>query len=304
MKNNILSALDKKAEQDSKLAVSSLSELFGMSDNVVVKEIPINRLQENANHPFKVRDDTEMEKLVDSIEADGQIEPIIVRPLSNNYYEILAGHRRTRAHKILGKRTIKAMVGNFDDEKANRILINSNFNQRSVIYPSEIAKSYRLRYEDLKRIRKNSDRRNFDIEKKIDEILAEEFHMSKSSIYMYLHFNYLIDELLDLLDEKKIKQKIADEVSYLRVEEQKIVHKLVFVKKLSMLNKDKASLLREESSKHELSEEDIIHILVSQTNMEPKYKYFSKGQLEKFVVKFKSPEEMESVIIQFLESYK
>ena len=223
MKNSILSALDKKAEKDSKLAVSGLSELFGMSDNVVVKEIPVNKLQENANHPFKVTDDTEMQKLVESIEADGQMEPIIVRPLNNDYYEILAGHRRTKAHRILGKITIKAIIGNFDDEKANRILINSNFNQRSVIYPSEIAKSYRLRYEDLTRLRKNSDHRNFDSNKKIDEIMAEEFHMSKSSIYMYLHFNYLIDELLDLLDEKKIKQKIADELSYLRTEEQKIV---------------------------------------------------------------------------------
>lgn len=304
MKNSILSALDKKAEKDSKLAVSGLSELFGIPDNVVVKEISVDKLRENTNHPFKVSDDTEMEKLVDSIEADGQIEPIIVRPLSDDYYEILAGHRRTRAHKILGKRTIKAMVGNFDDEKANRILINSNFNQRSVIYPSEIAKSYKLRYEDLKRLRKNSDHRNFENERKIDEILAEEFHMSKSSIYMYLHFNYLIDELLELLDEKKIKQKIADELSYLRAEEQEIVHKLVFVKKISVMNKAKASLLREESSKHELSEEDVINLLVSQSNTESKYKYFSKGQLEKYAVKFKSPQDMEKTIIQFLESYQ
>lgn len=304
MKNSVLSALDKKAEKDSKLAVSGLSELFGMSDNVIVKEIPVNKLQENANHPFKVTDDAEMEKLVESIEADGQIEPIIVRPLNNGDYEILAGHRRTKAHRILGKITIKAIIGNFDDEKANRILINSNFNQRSVIYPSEIAKSYKLRYEDLKRLRKNSDHRNFDIEKKIDEIMAEEFHMSKSSIYMYLHFNYLIDELLDLLDEKKIKQKIADELSYLKAEEQKIVHKLIFVKKISVLNKEKASLLREESSKHELSEESIINLLVSQSNTESKYKYFSKGQLERYAVKFKSPQDMEKAIIQFLESYQ
>ena len=93
-------------------------------------------------------------------------------------------------------------------------------------------------------------------------------------------------------------------MSYLKAEEQKIVHKLIFVKKISVLNKEKASLLREESSKHELSEESIINLLVSQSNTESKYKYFSKGQLERYAVKFKSPQDMEKAIIHFLESYQ
>lgn len=304
MKNDVLSALSKKAE-DSRIKLSGLSGLLDEEDNISVKEIPTDRLIENANHPFKVTDDKEMTMLVESIKRDGQIEPIVVRPKDNKYYEILAGHRRRHAHEILGIKTIKAVIGNFDDEKADRILINSNFNQRQHIYPSEIARSYLLRYEDLKKIRKmqNSDGRNFETEKKIDEILAEEFKMSKSNIYMYLHFNCLIKELLDLLDEKKLKQKIADDISYLRENEQRTVFELVFVKKIGGIDKTKSALLRTESAKGELRRETIQNIISPTEKPKADHKYFSSVLLEKYAHKFKSPEDMEKAVIKFLEEY-
>lgn len=304
MKNDVLSALSRKAE-DSRVKLNGLADLLDDSDNISVKEIGIDKLLENANHPFKVMDNVEMSLLVESIKHDGQIEPIVVRPKGNKYYEILAGHRRIRAHEILGIKTIKAIIGNFDDEKADRILINSNFNQRQHIYPSEIARSYLLRYEDLKKLRKtqNSDGRNFEQEKKIDEIMAEEFGMSKSSIYMYLHFNCLIKELLDLLDEKKLKQKVADNLSYLRENEQRTVFELVFVNKISGIDKTKSALLRSESTKGELSREMIKNIISPADKPKVKHKYFSSGQLEKFAHKFTSPEAMEKAVIKFLEEY-
>lgn len=115
MKNDVLSALSKKAE-DGRVKLNGLADLLDDSDNISVKEISIDKLLENANHPFKVTDNEEMSMLVESIKHDGQIEPIVVRPKGDKYYEILAGHRRRRAHEILGIKTIKAVIGNFNDE--------------------------------------------------------------------------------------------------------------------------------------------------------------------------------------------
>ena len=303
MANDIMSALSKKTQTKVNPTVQGLTEMFGLTDNFQITDLPISKLLENANHPFKITDNDEMMLLAESIINDGLLEPIIVRPRENGFYEILAGHRRTRAHEIKGLPTIKAIVVSVDDEKANRILINTNFKQRSTIYPSEIAKSYKLRYEDLKKSRKNSDHRNFETEKKIDEILAEEFKMSKSSIYMYLHFNNLIPSLLDMLDAKKIKFKIADELSYLRESEQQFIYEIVYADKLCSLDQKLASTLRKESSENEQSREDIIALLTSQKRKTTKYKFFSEGQLDKYSNKFGSPEDMERAIIEFLESY-
>ena len=303
MANDIMSALSKKTQAKVNPTVRGLTEMFGLTDNFQITDLPVDKLLENANHPFKITDDDEMMLLAESIINDGLLEPIIVRPKDNGFYEILAGHRRTRAHEIKGLPTIKAIVVSVDDEKANRILINTNFKQRSTIYPSEIAKSYKLRYEDLKHSRKNSDHRNFDDGKKIDELLADEFKMSKSSIYMYLHFNNLIPALLDVLDLKKIKFKIADELSYLRESEQQLIYDIVYLEKQYPLDQKLASRLRKDSSTHELSREGIISVLAPEKSKNTKYKFFSNGQLEKYSGKFESPEDMEKAILAFLESY-
>lgn len=303
MGNSVFDALaGKNGNTDT---IKNMAEMFGFGDNASIQEIDIESLVENRNHPFLVDDDKEMSLLVKSIESDGLIQPIIVRLMENNKYEILAGHRRTKAHKILQKRRIKAIVVEVDDVTANKILIDSNFRQRATIYPSEIARSYKLRYEDLKNARKNenSDGRNLSGERKIDEILAEEFKVSKSSVYMYLHFNNLIEDLLDLLDLRVLKQKIADELSYLRVEEQKLVYEIVFAGKERSLDKKGATLLRDKSTKGELTREDIMEILEKNKEEKKGYKYFANGQLEKYSIKFKSPEAMEQEILKFLETY-
>lgn len=301
MADNLRSAFDKRKVGSS--VIKDMAEMFGIGDNTVIVEIPIEKLLENANHPFKITDDEKLKALAKSIGADGQLEPIIVRDKSNGFYEILAGHRRTRASKILGRIIMQAIVVNVDDILANKILINSNLPQRDVIYPSELARSYKLRYDDLKRERKqNSDGRNFETEKKIDEILSEEFNVSKSSVYMHLHFNSLIGKLLDLLDEKKIKQKIAEQLSYLTDTEQELVYQIVFDRQLCKLDERGAAALRSEHDVRNLEYEDIINILTP-NSIKKKYKYFAKGELERYSVKFNTPEDMEKAIIEFLEQY-
>ena len=202
MSDNLRSVSDKRKNESS--VIKDMAEMLGIGDNPVIVEIPIEKLLENTNHPFKILGDEKLKALAKSIDADGQLEPIIVRDKSNGFYEILAGHRRTRASKILGKASMQAIIVNVDDISANKILINSNLPQRDVIYPSELARSYKLRYDDLKRERKqNSDGRNFETEKKIDEILSEEFNVSKSSVYMHNNnSDYVITKVFHYKYEK------------------------------------------------------------------------------------------------------
>jgi len=119
MANDIMSALSKKTQTKVNPTVQGLTEMFGLTDNFQITDLPISKLLENANHPFKITDNDEMMLLAESIINDGLLEPIIVRPRENGFYEILAGHRRTRAHEIKGLPTIKAIVALLFNELSN-----------------------------------------------------------------------------------------------------------------------------------------------------------------------------------------
>lgn len=298
--NKIYSALADK-EKDSSV-MRDMAEMFGLSDNISIRDVNISQLNENAHHPFKVNDDKKLQMLAESIRKDGQMNPIVIRLLQNGRYEILSGHRRTKAIESIGKKTVRAIVVDVDDETANRILINTNFSQRDIVLPSEIAKSYLLRYNDLKKTRNSTGWKPED--GKLDEILAKEFHASKSSVYNYLRFNELTDELLDLIDAKKLKQKIAVELSYLSKEEQSIVYDVVFDKHICNIDKRRASNLRLEHQKRELSRADIITILNLTDTTQVSYTYFSKGELARYADKFDTPKDMENAILEFLEKYE
>ena len=200
MSNDILSVLTDKNKRNA--SMNGLNELFGLCKSVRVETLSITTLIEKENHPFKVVDDASMKALAESISKVGVMQPIIVRPIDRNRYEILSGHRRTRASEICGKTEIEAVIVEADDELANRIVILTNFHQRTIRYPSEIARSYQIRYNDLKK-RKNSNGWNYESDK-LDRIMEREFATSKSKIYMYLRLNYLTDTLLEALDNKKV----------------------------------------------------------------------------------------------------
>ena len=228
MKNDVFAALSQKSEKRSETSVKGLSEMFGLSGDIKVTTLLISSLREKANHPFKVVADEKLNALAESIKANGLMEPIIVRPLGEGTYEILAGHRRTRATQLNGETEIKAIVIKADDELANRIMISTNFQQRDSYLPSEIAKSYMIRYNDLKNRKKVKEENSngWNSEDKIDRIMEKEFSTSKSKVYMYLRINHLVQELLDVLDGRRLSLKIAVELSYLTEEEQKLINDL------------------------------------------------------------------------------
>ena len=305
MANDVFTALAGKTERNNTV-VKSMAEMFGLTENVRITTLSIAKLKEKKNHPFKVIEDERLITLAESIKTEGLIQPIIVRTISNGFYEILSGHRRTRACSMNGETEIKAIIVAADDELANRIMIDTNFQQRDVHLPSEIAKSYGIRYNDIKSRQKcqdkNSTGRNSD--DKIDKLMEKEFSTSKSKIYMYLRLNYLRIELLDALDRKKLNLKTAVELSYLTEPEQLIIYELVFVRRLYKLDRKKAVRIKKLSAEKKLNEASIRDVLsdgeIQEHENMPIFRY---AEIARYRSKFKSSEAMRAAIIRFLENY-
>ena len=316
---DIFAALSQKSARSETAAVSGLAEMFGLTENLRVTLLPISQLREKSNHPFKVTEDDKLCALAESIRENGLLHPIIVRATSDKSYEILSGHRRTRACRLNGDTNIKAIVVEADDELANRIMIVTNFQQRDTQLPSEIAKSYLIRYTDLKRRKReksenstewnfsknhaseqNSTEWNFD--EKIDKIMEKEFMTSKSNVYLYLRLNHLIPELMDALDAKKLNIKVAAELSYLIEPEQRMVYELVFVEEICKLDLKKATELKQQCAEREMSTDDIRRILTKSTKSKDSLS-FTKSELKRYQSKFANYADMKQAILQFLENY-
>lgn len=306
MSKDVFVELSKKSQERGKAVVSGLAEMFGIGEDARTVVLPITKLREKENHPFKVIEDASLKALSESIKENGLIQPVIVRPLLDGFYEILAGHRRTRACKLNGEKEISAIIIEVDDELANRIMIATNFLQRECHLASEIARSYFIRYTDIMRKKglqeKNSPGGNES--EKVKEILEKEFSTSKTNVYRYLRLNSLIPELLDELDDKKLNIKIAVELSYIDEKSQRIVYDLVFNQKQYKLDHKKAVTLKQASEKRFFNEDRIKIILMGEGTVRKNEKVIlSKTEYGKYIKKFKGTDEMKKAIIKFLEGY-
>ena len=300
---DVFAALSQKSARSETAAVSGLAEMFGLTENLRVTLLPIAQLREKSNHPFKVAEDDKLRSLAESIRENGLLHPIIVRATSDKSYEILSGHRRTRACRLNGDTNIKAIVVEADDELANRIMIVTNFQQRDTQLPSEIAKSYLIRYTDLKRRKRAFDENSngWNFEEKIDKIMEKEFATSKSKVYMYIHLNELISELMDALDAKRLNIRVASELSYLAKPEQKIVYELVFNEAIP-IDLAKAAELKQQCAEREMTTDDIRRILTKSAKSKDSLS-FTKSELKRYQSKFSSCADMKQAILQFLENY-
>ena len=184
--------------------------------------IPVNQIHEFKNHPFKVLDDEDMRKTVDSIREYGVLVPVIIRPDGNGEYEMISGHRRMYASIMAGKKEVPAIIREMDDDTATILMVDSNL-QREHILPSERAKAYKMKMEALKHQGKRTDLTSCQVGTRLraDEELAKQTGESARTVQRFVRLNNLIPELLDLLDEKKIAFNPAVEISYMKQEEQK-----------------------------------------------------------------------------------
>ena len=185
-----------------------------------IRDIPIELIDSFPDHPFKVRDDEDMTQLVESIKERGVITPATVRPKDDGRYELVSGHRRKRACELAGMDTLRCEVVELTRDEATILMVESNF-QRSQILPSEKAFAYKMRLEAMKRqagrpAKENASpvATNFS-QGRSDVELAEQVGESKDQIRRYVRLTNLVPELLQFVDEGRIKMRPAVELSYL-----------------------------------------------------------------------------------------
>lgn len=190
--------------------------------------IQIKDISDFPDHPFKVKNDEEMQKLADSIKEKGVLLPTIVRQKEDGSYEMVSGHRRKRAAQIVGLKEIPCIVKNLTDDEATILMVDSNI-QREEVLPSERAFAYKMKLEALKHQGKRTDLEenltSDQVEPKLDgyEKITNDNGDSKSQIKRYIRLTYLIPELLDYVDNKRIAFNPAVELSYLTDEFQYVV---------------------------------------------------------------------------------
>ena len=209
-------------ERQTDFALPKLDELFTSQserDNGMLphlQDIPLNLLDDFPNHPFKVLDEEDMLKLTESITGRGVLVPAIVRPKENGRYELISGHRRKRASEYADKKTLRCIVSDLDDDAATIIMVDSNI-QRSNILPSEKAFAYKMRLDAMNRQGKRSDLTSTPVVSKFrtNEELAEQVGESREQIRRYIRLTNLVPELLEMVDEGRIKMRPAVEISYL-----------------------------------------------------------------------------------------
>lgn len=212
------------------ISLSSYDDIFETDESRAdaqlerIQKIPISELVPFRDHPFKVVDDEAMLRTTESIAQYGVLTPLIARPLEDGTYEIISGHRRVHAAQAAGLTEVPVIVRDMDDDAATVLMVDSNL-QREHILPSERAFAYKMKNEAMKRRAGRPSKENASqvgTQKRTDEIMAEEMGQSRNQIQRYIRLTYLIPELLELVDEKKISFNPAVELSYLKPTEQEM----------------------------------------------------------------------------------
>ena len=214
------------AGRKSDFVLPTLDDLFSTQEQreeaklARIRDIPIELIDSFPDHPFKVRDDEDMTQLVESIKERGVITPATVRPKDDGRYELVSGHRRKRACELAGMDTLRCEVVELTRDEATILMVESNF-QRSQILPSEKAFAYKMRLEAMKRRAGRPSKNNSatvlqDYEGKTSrEILAAESGESHEQVRKFIRLTNLVPELLQFVDEGRIKMRPAVELSYL-----------------------------------------------------------------------------------------
>ena len=221
------------AGRKSDFTLTRLDDLFSTQEQrddeklSKIRDIPLTEIDDFPDYPFKVRDDEDMAQLVESVKERGVITPATVRQKEDGRYELISGHRRKRACELAGFETLRCEVVDLNRDEATILMVESNY-QRSQILPSEKAFAYKMRLEAMKRQGKRTDLTCDPLGHKLEGtksvmLLADKSNDSKTQIQRYVRLTNLVPELLDYVDEGRIKMRPAVELSYLDEDSQRDV---------------------------------------------------------------------------------
>lgn len=267
-----------------------------------IKDIPLEKLVPFPNHPFKVRDDEEMNKLVESVSENGVLVPAIVREKNNGDYEIISGHRRKFASEIAGKNTLRCIVSNLDDDAATVIMVDSNI-QRENILPSEKAFAYKMKLDAMKHQGKSfSTSRHFGEKLLSIDKLAENSDDSARQIQRYIRLTYLIPELLQMVDEGRMKMLPAVEISFLDKECQQDLLEAI-ESECCTPSHAQAIRMHKMFNDGELNGDTILDVMCELKPNQQERLIIPHKTLEKYIPQSVAPEKRQDYVCKALEHY-
>ena len=268
----------------------------------------VSKITDFPNHPFKVQDDDKMDEMVKSVKQYGVILPVIVRPKEDGTYEMISGHRRKRACEIAGIKQIRCIVKDLSDDEAVILMVDSNI-QREEILPSEKAFAYKMKLEALnhqgKKIELEEDTTSTPVVSKLrtNEILGNEVGESRENIRRYIRLTYLIPELLEQVDLKRIAFRPAVELSYLSEENQYVVQNIFEFDEVTPSLSQAIRLKKLEQEGH-LTEEKIEEIMQQEKPNQKEFIKIHNERIEKYIpTKIKESGKVEDFIIQCVEEH-
>lgn len=273
----------------------SFDTLTGKRKNHVnIIMAPITDLYSFHNHPYKIVDDEKMEELIESIRLHGILTPIIVRTKINGGYEIISGHRRKHAAERIGMSELPVIIKNCTDDDATIFMVNSNI-QRDEILPSEKAKAYCMKYNALKHQGKKSGSNTLDL-------VGEEAGDNAKKVQRYIWLSRLSNELLDMIDNKKLGFTQGVDISFLTEHEQQWVQ-VIIEETGCNITTVQSSKLKELSKSKELTL-SIIRLILTEEISKKRNVTIRANKINKYFENNYSNEEIEKIIIQLLDEWK
>lgn len=297
------------AKKQIDLGLTGLDELF-MDDKEraesklpKIHEIPLSEIDEFPNHPFHVRLDEDMDQLVESIKERGIITPVTLRQKPDGRYEIVSGHRRTKACELAGLTTVKAEIKELSRDEAIILMVESNL-QRTTILPSEKAFSYKMRLEAMNRQGQRTDLTSRPVVEKLGsaDSLGTAQGDSGRQVQRYIRLTHLIPPLLDLVDAGKIAFRPAVELSYLTEEEQNGLLDSISSEQ-STPSLAQALKMKEFSQNGRLNADVILSIMCEQKPNQKEKISFQSERLKPFIPKNFTAKQTEDYVIKALEYY-
>lgn len=272
-----------------------------------VKNISVYDISDFPNHPFKVKMDDKMVETIESIREHGVLVPVLVREKPTGGYEMISGHRRKMASELAGLENIPCIVRNLSDDEAVIVMVDSNL-QREEILPSEKAFAYKMKLDVMKRQGQRTDLTLSPLATKLkgkrsDELLGEEVGESKDQIRRYIRLTYLIPEILDMVDNKKIAMRPAVELSYLPKEEQEILYDTMESEACTPSHAQ-AIKIRKFSAEGRLNEDVLLSIMAEEKPNQVEQWKIPKNRLKKYFPSGTTQQKMEETIIKALELYR
>ncbi len=298
-----------KMRPGQKIHLKSVEELLGVSNEESAMDIEISKIRPFKDHPFKVVDDDKMQDLVESIRVNGILSPVLIRPIGNDIYEMVSGHRRMHAASILGMDCVPAIIRDMTDDEAVVKMVDANI-QREELLPSEKAFAYKMKMDAMKRQagrprKENSGQIGQNLSGKFSrDILAEELGESSQQVHRFIRLTELIPELLEYVDQKRLQFTVAVEISYIDKEIQKWLYE--YIRDNGAIKLNQVGILRTQLQAGAMSEAKMIALLNnSQPGKMPSSKVsFSEKKLREYFPEDYSTSEMKSVIEKLLAEWK